>query len=1222
MKKLFTILFLFVSFIALSQNNGINFQGVGRNSSGAVLASTKISLRFSVIQSSETGTVEYVESKEVTTNAQGIFSVVIGDGTQISKTGNFSDINWKINPKFLKVEMDPTGGTSYVAMGTTRLQAVPFAYYANGVNADNVDGVLSASKGGTGVASISALKTALAIDQINNTSDLAKPISTATQAALDTKVSTSTFSTTMAAKANISDLDLKANLADLASKANLADVALKANTSDLALKAPINSPTFTGTVSGITKAMVGLGYVDNTSDLEKPISTATQVALENKSNKDSTSFSKDILINGVRVGRGPNNLENTVLGKLSFTRNTTGYGNTAVGLRALLNNTVENSNTAIGNYSLNSDSLKVGSNNVAIGSQTLRYNDAGNNNVAVGNFALYSNGVGSNNTALGYSADISHPTLSVSNSTAIGSNAKVSTSNTIQLGNVDITRVITSGKIFAGSIENTPIGTISPTLGVFTDLAINGTAFGITKAMVGLSNVVNTSDLAKPISTATQEALDTKVSSTNFSTTIATKENSANKSTATDLGGSSTSDILFPTQKAVKIYVDTQISSGGVQDGGITTIKLADGAVGNSQLANNSISSSKIIDGTITSADINSNAAIPFSKLNIAKSDIVGLGIPGSDQNTTYTAGSGLTLSGTTFSIGTGAITSTSIADGTITNVDINTSAGIDYSKLNLAGSIISSDISNSAAIPFSKLNIAKSDIVGLGIPGSDLNTTYTAGSGLSLSGTTFSIGNNVLTSNYTGSPLINGTITANSFIGDGSNLTNIAISDNSVTDAKIVNGTITTSDLADASITNSKISGPVSIVNGGTGTSTLLTNGVILGNGTNTVQFVAPGASGNVLKSNGTTWISDASSGGATSLDNLTDAKNQGSSGTYDFTGGLIIGHKYLPNLFYGLRTTALGIGSVQNLNNGIDNTAIGYNSMKLLYQGDVNTAVGSQALYSVYSGSYNTAVGVKSLYSNTASQNVAIGYFSLYNNTTGSLNTAVGSQALQTNVTGIRNTAIGYYSLGASTGDYNTATGFYSLYQNTTGYGNSGFGIEALSSNTSGYYNTSIGYQAGIQLTTGNNNTLIGYNSQPSLATVNNEITLGNSSITKLRSMVTSITSLSDRRDKTDIIDITEGLNFIKQLKPVSFTWNTRDKSKVGIKAAGFIAQDLLALQKSSSIGDNLDLVSEDNPEKLEARYNNLLPVMVKAIQDQQAIIDELKKELEAIKKLIQKP
>ena len=209
MNKLYTILFLFVSFFAFSQNNWINFQGVGRNSSGAGLATQKISLRFSVIQGSETGAVEYVESKEVITNAQGIFSVVIGDGTQISKTGNFTDVNWKINPKFLKVEMDPAGGTSFAAMGTTRLQSVPFAYYANGVNADNIDGVLSASQGGTGVASISALKTALGIDQINNTSDLAKPISTATQAALDTKISTATFSTTVAIKANITDVELE-----------------------------------------------------------------------------------------------------------------------------------------------------------------------------------------------------------------------------------------------------------------------------------------------------------------------------------------------------------------------------------------------------------------------------------------------------------------------------------------------------------------------------------------------------------------------------------------------------------------------------------------------------------------------------------------------------------------------------------------------------------------------------------------------------------------------------------------------------------------------------------------------------------------------------------------------------------------------------------------------------------------------------------------------------
>ena len=103
------------------------------------------------------------------------------------------------------------------------------------------------------------------------------------------------------------------------------------------------------------------------------------------------------------------------------------------------------------------------------------------------------------------------------------------------------------------------------------------------------------------------------------------------------------------------------------------------------------------------------------------------------------------------------------------------------------------------------------------------------------------------------------------------------------------------------------------------------------------------------------------------------------------------------------------------------------------------------------------------------------------------------------------------------------------------------------------------------------------------------------------------------------TDIVNISEGVDFVKQLRPVTFTWNTRDKSKVGIKSAGFIAQDLLALQNGSLIGANLDLVSEDNPDKLEARYGNLLPIMVKAIQEQQSIIEDQKKRLEALEKLV---
>ena len=128
-------------------------------------------------------------------------------------------------------------------------------------------------------------------------------------------------------------------------------------------------------------------------------------------------------------------------------------------------------------------------------------------------------------------------------------------------------------------------------------------------------------------------------------------------------------------------------------------------------------------------------------------------------------------------------------------------------------------------------------------------------------------------------------------------------------------------------------------------------------------------------------------------------------------------------------------------------------------------------------------------------------------------------------------------------------------------------------------------------------------------SSATISNEITLGNSTITTLRCHVTSITAISDVRDKTDILPITEGITFLNQLNPVTFTWNMRDGGKIGVKGAGFIAQELLELQKNSSIGENLKLVYESNPDRLEATYGNLLPVIVKAIQDVSAENTSLK-------------
>ena len=127
MKQLLNIfLLLLLANIAMAQApQGIPYQAVARNSTGAILASTSISVRFTIRDSVATGTIKYREAHTVTTSAQGMFSVNVGQGTPV--TGTFFNINWGTNAKFMQVEMDPAGGTSYIDMGTTQMMSVPYA---------------------------------------------------------------------------------------------------------------------------------------------------------------------------------------------------------------------------------------------------------------------------------------------------------------------------------------------------------------------------------------------------------------------------------------------------------------------------------------------------------------------------------------------------------------------------------------------------------------------------------------------------------------------------------------------------------------------------------------------------------------------------------------------------------------------------------------------------------------------------------------------------------------------------------------------------------------------------------------------------------------------------------------------------------------------------------------------------------------------------------------
>lgn len=293
-----------------------------------------------------------------------------------------------------------------------------------------------------------------------------------------------------------------------------------------------------------------------------------------------------------------------------------------------------------------------------------------------------------------------------------------------------------------------------------------------------------------------------------------------------------------------------------------------------------------------------------------------------------------------------------------------------------------------------------------------------------------------------------------------------------------------------------------------------------------------------------------------------------------------------------------------------GADNMFMGENSGNFTLLGPLNTAIGNNTLSNITTGHSNSAFGIQSLMNNTeGTENSAFGVGTLSSNTNGSLNSAFGLNALKNNMTDTGNCAFGYNSIGGiNEGSFNCAFGYRTLTLNTTGSYNSAFGSGALENNSSGYYNTALGLNAGSTITTGNNITCIGYNSQPSSGTVSNQVTLGNSSVTILRSTMTTIASLSDARDKTNIKDLTLGIDFIMTLKPRLYNWDKREWYESGISdgtrmreipTAGFIAQELDEAQTNAG-AEWLNLVLKDNPEKWEATPDNLLPVVVKAVQE----------------------
>ena len=296
-----------------------------------------------------------------------------------------------------------------------------------------------------------------------------------------------------------------------------------------------------------------------------------------------------------------------------------------------------------------------------------------------------------------------------------------------------------------------------------------------------------------------------------------------------------------------------------------------------------------------------------------------------------------------------------------------------------------------------------------------------------------------------------------------------------------------------------------------------------------------------------------------------------------------------------------------------GAHNVSIGSRAGEKNCTQSYNTMLGYQAGF-CGSGCGNTGIGQQAMQNSTAANSVAIGKCTLYS-ATGNSNVAIGAQAFQNMSSGFSNFGLGAVAgFAMSTGSYNVFIGECAGRYNTSGSHNVMLGRRAgrcyaSGNKTSGTNNIFIGQDTKGGTTTSSCEIVIGYNA---VGCGTNTAMIGDSSLSVVCSHG-SFSTVSDRRDKTCICDIELGLDFIGDLKPKTFNMITDrndPEGSISCKRHGFIAQDVLALE-----GDDPVVIRDDNPNRLGYTGEHIIPILVKGMQEQQAIIDNLTTRLEAL-------
>jgi hypothetical protein len=346
---------------------------------------------------------------------------------------------------------------------------------------------------------------------------------------------------------------------------------------------------------------------------------------------------------------------------------------------------------------------------------------------------------------------------------------------------------------------------------------------------------------------------------------------------------------------------------------------------------------------------------------------------------------------------------------------------------------------------------------------------------------------------------------------------------------------------------------------------------------------------------------------------DNVVLGANALSSASLSGQRNIALSNSALQNNTSGSGNFAAGYHALLDNTGGSNSIAIGDGALAHNSSGNDNIALGYLAMVDSDGGQRNIAFGTNALANNTGSSNTALGFHALLDNGSGSNSIAIGDGALVNNSSGSDNIALGFTSMQNSEGgSHNIALGASTL-QNNTGSGNSAIGQEALSALASGDGNLGFGWQAGGNLTSGNYGIFIGNGVSAPSSTGDNQLNIAdlltssdytsagltvNGTLAYTPGTADTNTAVcrnaagqlaactSSERFKDNVQELSYGLDQLRLLQPVSYTWNTNGRQDVG-----FIAEEVAAIIPQAVTYDQNGEVASFNPATITALLTSSL-------------------------------